>query len=250
MQKPIIGIIPDYKKGSEGSYSKNPFYAIRENYLHIVSINQATPVIFAYDYNAIDEYLNLIHGLIFIGGGFDVNPKRYGETAHPQVTLNEARDNFEFEVFTRAIKQKPDLPILGICNGMQLINIFFGGNIIQHIPDHKEYMDHQQSHNPEFLGYKPYHDVVIDESSKLFRISGQKNIKTNSSHHQAIKDLGKDIRISAWAIDGIIEGIEHSQHPFCLGVQWHPEFDTSTIDKKLFSAFTKASLDYKSDKNL
>ncbi|MCE3255289.1 MAG: glutamine amidotransferase, class [Rickettsiaceae bacterium] len=239
MTKPIIGIIPDYKTGGEGTYSRSPFYAVRQNYLKMIGDAGAAPILFGYDYSAIDEYLNLIDGLLFIGGGFDVNPGRYGEEIHPKVKLNEARDNFEFEMLTRTIKQKPEMPIFGICNGMQLINIFFGGSCIQHIPDHPQYINHEQSHNPEFLDYQPYHQVKIDKNSQLFNITKEEMATTNSSHHQAVGKLGTNIAASAWANDGIVEAIEHKKHPFCLGVQWHPEFNSSTVDKKIFTAFIK-----------
>ncbi len=242
MKKPIIGLIPDYKIGGENAYSKKPFYAIRQNYLESISKAGGAPVLLPYNYQAIDEYLNLIDGLLFIGGGFDVNPKRYGEEIHPQVTLNEDRDNFEFEMFARTIKQKPQMPIFGICNGMQLMNIFFGGNCIQHIPDHKEYMNHEQSKNPEFLLGDPYHNVTILPNTRLAQISPKSTIKTNSSHHQAVGRLGADIIASAKAEDGIIEAIEHIKHNFCLGVQWHPEYDTNEADKKLFDEFVGATL--------
>jgi putative glutamine amidotransferase len=238
IKKPIIGIIPDYKTGGENSYSKSPFYAIRRNYAEAISNAGGVPILLPYDHQSIDEYLNLIDGLLFIGGGFDVNPKRYGQKIHPKVTLNEARDNFEFEVFLRAIKQKTEMPILGICNGMQLMNIIFGGDCIQHIPDHPKYMNHEQSKNPEFMeAGKAYHDVEINQKSQLFEIAQIKNIKTNSSHHQAVGNLGKNIIVSAKSKDGIIEAIEHQEHPFCLGVQWHPEFGSSEIDEKIFAAF-------------
>lgn len=240
-KKPIIGIIPDYKKGSVGSYSKYPFYAIRENYLQMISGAGAAPLVFSYDYEAITDYLNLIDGLVFIGGGFDVDPKRYGEELHPQTTLNHTRDNFEYQFLSSAIQQKPNLPILGICNGMQLINIFFGGSCIQHIGDHQQYSNHEQSRDPEYADQKqPYHQVKIDQNSHFFKIVGEEIIKTNSSHHQAVGRLGTDIKVCATALDGIIEAVEHQKHPFCLGVQWHPEFYVSAADKKIFSAFIKA----------
>jgi putative glutamine amidotransferase len=241
MKKPIIGLIPDYKLGGENTYSKKPFYAIRQNYLESISKAGGVPVILSYDYQAIDDYLNLIDGLLFIGGGFDVNPNRYNEEIHPQVTLNEARDNFEFEMFSQTIKQKPEMPIFGICNGMQLMNIFFGGNCIQHIPDHPQYLNHEQSKNPEFLVGEAYHEVTILPNTHLAKITEQTTIKTNSSHHQAVGRLGKDIVVSAKSNDGIIEAIEHTKHRFCRGVQWHPEFDTSAIDKKLFADFINNS---------
>ncbi len=240
MQKPIIGLIPDYKLGGENTYSKKPFYAIRQNYLQTLSDAGAVPVVLSYDYQAIDQYLNLIDGLLFIGGGFDVNPKRYNQAIHPEVTLNETRDNFEFEMFSRAIKQKPDMPIFGICNGMQLMNIFFGGNCIQHIPDHPQYLNHEQSKNPEFLVGEAYHQVNILPNTRLAKIASGQTIKTNSSHHQAVGELGKDIVISAQAEDGIIEAIEHTKHRFCLGVQWHPEFGSSAVDSDLFKDFIRA----------
>jgi putative glutamine amidotransferase len=241
MKKPIIGVIPDYKLGDKNSYSSTPFYALRQTYVEALSKNGAVPIMLGYDYPAIDDYLNLIDGLLFIGGGFDVNPARYNEKAHPQATLSEARDNFEFEILTQAIKQKPEMPIFGICNGMQLINIFFGGSCIQHIPDHPEYINHEQSKNPEFLVGEPYHEVNIFPNTHLAKIAEQTTIKTNSSHHQAVGRLGNDILVSAKASDGIIEAIEHSKHPFCLGVQWHPEFETSEIDQKLFADFINNS---------
>jgi len=189
---------------------------------------------------AIEEYLNLIDGLLFIGGGFDVHPKRYGQKVHPTVTLNEVRDNFEFEIFLQAIKQKSEMPILGICNGMQLMNIIFGGDCIQHIPDYAKYMNHEQNKNPEFMEpAMAYHDIEINQKTQLFEIAQIKNIKTNSSHHQAVGNLGKNIIASAKSRDGIIEAIEHRDNPFCLGVQWHPEFGTSEIDEKIFTAFIR-----------
>ncbi len=241
MKKPIIGLIPDHKLGGINDYSSKPFYALRENYIEAISKAGGAPVILGYDYFAIDDYLNLIDGLLFIGGGLDVNPKRYNEEIHPQVILNEARDNFEFEMFSQAIKQKPKMPIFGICNGMQLINIFFGGNCIQHIPDHKGYMNHEQNKNPEFLVGEPYHEVIILPNTHLSRISQQTTIKTNSSHHQAVGRLGEDIIVSAKASDGIIEAIEHTKHHFCRGVQWHPEFDNGEVSAKLFMDFVNAS---------
>lgn len=244
MKKPIIGLIPDHKMGGENSYAKTPFYAIRQNYLDEVSKAGGLPILIPYDHQAIDEYLNLIDGLLFIGGGFDVHPKRYGQKIHPKVTLNEPRDNFEFEMFLRAIKQRPEMPILGICNGMQLMNIIFGGDCIQHIPDYPKYMNHEQSQNPEFMeAGKAYHDVEINQKSQLFEIAQIKNIKTNSSHHQAVGNLGKNMIVSAKSNDGIIEAIEHQQHPFCLGVQWHPEFGSNPADQKIFAAFIKQCME-------
>jgi len=86
-----------------------------------------------------------------------------------------------------------------------------------------------------------YHNVIIEPNTRLAKISPKTVIKTNSSHHQAVGKLGKDIIVSARAEDGIVEAIEHQSHPFCLGVQWHPEYETSEVDRELFEEFIKNS---------
>lgn len=239
--KTLIGIVPDYRSGGKSDYSLRPYYALKCNYVDMINHAGAAAFMLTYDYEMIDYYLEIIDGLMIVGGYFDINPKKYGETEiHPMVKLNEIRENFEHEITDKALK-KGDLPILGICNGMQLINALHKGKVIQHIPDDTRFIDHEQSHHPDFTDYaKPYHDVIIEKDSKLFEIIGEQKIKTNSSHHQAVKEVGSQIKISGKAEDGIIEAIEHKTHPFCLGVQWHPEFEATKADKKIFSAFASA----------
>lgn len=250
LKKPVIGIVLDYREGGEGQYSKNPYYAIRENHLDIIQKSGAKVLLIPYDYELIELYLELIDGLLVVGGYFDINPSRYGsKEVHKEVKLNEIRENFEFEIATQALKN-PKLPIFGICNGMQLLNIIHGGDAIQHIPDNEEYLEHEQSNVSEYDDYgKTYHDVLVKKDSKLFEIVGQDKISTNSSHHQAAKTVKDPMQVSAHATDGIIEGIEHKNHPFCLGVQWHPEFASTVADNKLFSAFIEAAKKYKKDGN-
>ncbi len=243
--KALIGIIPDYKEGSKGEYSAKPYYALRCNYAQMVSNCGGAPVILAYDYDLIDDYIASLDGLMIIGGYFDINPKKYGETKiHPSVKLNLVREDFEHQIVLKALKT--NIPIFGICNGMQLINVLHDGKIIQHITDDKNFMNHEQSSNPGFGDYdKSYHQVKIEPQTKLYEIVGQNLIKTNSSHHQAVKNVGSQIKISARAADGIIEAIEKTDHPFCIGIQWHPEFNSSQADQKIFAAFIAASKKYK-----
>lgn len=246
--KAIIGIIPDYKSGSKEGYSVRPYYVLRCNYSEMISKNKAAPVIITYDCQAIDDYLNLLDGLMIVGGYFDIHPKRYGEKKiHPTVKLNPIREDFEYQIASKAIKT--DMPILGICNGMQLINVLHGGKIMQHIPDEKKFIDHEQSHDPKYNDYNlPYHQVQIEPDTMLHQIVKQKSVKTNSSHHQAVKNAGRNIKVSARANDGIIEAIEKTNHPFCVGIQWHPEFNASKADQKIFNAFIKAAKKYKNNK--
>ena len=243
--RPLIGIVPDYKEGCPNGYSVRNYYALRANYVEMVNKAGGAAVILTYDYDLIDSYLESIDGLMVVGGYFYIHPKRYGdEEIHPTVKLNDIRENFEYELGLRAIKT--NLPLLGICNGMQLINVLHGGKVIQHIPDQENLMDHEQSHVEGFKDYASgYHDVEIEKDTKLFSIVGQEKIKTNSSHHQAAKNAGQGLAVAAHASDGVIEAVEKTNHPFCVGVQWHPEFETSDADRKIFEAFVEAAKEHK-----
>lgn len=246
--RPLIGIVPDYKDGCPNGYSVKNYYALRANYVEMINKSGGAAVILTYDYDLIDSYLESLDGLMVVGGYFDIHPKRYGEEKiHPTVKLNDVHESFEHALGSKAITTK--IPFFGICNGMQLINVLHGGKVIQHIPDEGKFMDHEQSHNEEFKDYcKGYHDVAIERNSHLFKIVNEEIISTNSSHHQAAKTAGEGLKIVARASDGVIEAVEKPNHSFCLGVQWHPEFETSEADKKIFEAFVEAAKEYKNSK--
>jgi len=239
--RPLIGIVPDYKEGCPNGYSVKNYYALRANYVEMINKAGGAAIILSYDYDLIDFYLKNLDGLMIVGGYFDINPKRYGEEKiHPQVKLNDVRENFEFELGKRFLASKK--PFFGICNGMQLINVLHGGTVYQHLLDEGKFIDHEQSHVDGFGSYSTaYHEVLIEKKSRLFEIIGEEKIATNSSHHQATKDFGKGLIVSARASDGIIEAVEDVNHPFCLGVQWHPEFSVSLADEKIFAAFVAAA---------
>lgn len=242
--RPLIGIVPDYKEGCANGYSTGDYYALRANYVEMINKAGGAAILLTYDYDLIDFYLESLDGLMVVGGYFDIHPKRYGtQKIHESVKLNDIREEFEHQLGSRAIKTS--LPFFGICNGIQLLNVLHGGDVIQHIPDEGRFIDHEQSHNKDFSDYrKAYHEVDIERNSQLFTIIGQNKIKTNSSHHQAAKTPGIGLKVSARAVDGIIEAIEKPMHQFCLAVQWHPEFETSESDKKIFAAFVAAAQKY------
>ena len=246
--KPLIGIVPDFKEGSANGYSIREYYALCDNYVQSIKEAGGAAVILTYDYDLIDSYIESLDGLMVVGGYFDISPKNYGESEiHESMKFNQVREDFENALVKKSLTT--NLPFLGICNGMQLVNVLHGGKVIQHIPDHKEFIDHEQSHIEKFKGYeKPYHDVEIEKESKLFEICGQTKITTNSSHHQAAKTAGDGLKISARASDGIIEAVENPNHPFCLGVQWHPEFKASAADAKIFTSFVEAAKKHKNNK--
>jgi len=231
---PIIGFTLDYEES--GGYSKLPWYALRENYLSAVSAAGAVPLALPHEPELVPQYLALIDGLVITGGAFDVPPEYYGASAvHKTVTTKERRTFFEHAITRGALAAHK--PILGICGGEQLLNVILGGTLIQHIPDSiPDALEHEQK-NPRT---EPGHTVRIKEGTLLHRITGGGEIAVNSAHHQAVATVGEDVIINAVAPDGVIEGIEYPLHPFCLGVEWHPEYHISPADTKIFEAFVAA----------
>ncbi len=233
-QAPVIGFTLDYEE--KGGYSKLPWYAIRENYLTAVSSLGAIPLALPHEVELVPHYLELIDGLVITGGAFDVPPELYGEkTVHKTVTLKHRRTDFESAMTRGALADKK--PILGICGGQQLLNVILEGTLIQHIPDAILNAFAHEQPNPRT---EPGHTVNITHNTLLHRITGETSIPVNSAHHQAVATVGNGVIINAVAPDGVIEGIEYPAHPFCLGVEWHPEYHISPADDKIFAAFVKA----------
>lgn len=162
----------------------------------------------------------IMSGLLLCGGN-DINPKLYGEINNGQtIGVDDKRDNAEIRLLEIALKKK--IPILGICRGMQLINIFFGGSLYQDVKKGLgTNIKHDNSHDypRNYLA----HNVYIKQDSKLSGIIGSDKIMVNGFHHQGIKTIGRGLRAVAWADDGLVEAVEVPGHPFLVGVQWHPE---------------------------
>lgn len=231
---PRIGITLDYEETH--TYSKKPWYALRENYCAAVSRFGALPVPLPHEVEMVDEYLDLIDGLLITGGAFDVSPELYGvSNTHETVITKARRTQFEFAITKGAIKR--NIPILGICGGQQLLNVVLGGTLIQHIPDSIENaLEHEQKNPRDEAG----HSITIASGSLLHKIVGKLEMNINSAHHQAIAKPAPNTIINATAPDGVIEGIELTSHPFCLGVQWHPEYFVDAGDAKILEAFVEA----------
>jgi len=129
-------------------------------------------------------------------------------------------------------------PILGICGGEQLINVVCGGTLIQDIKKTcKNSLEHEQP-NPR---NETSHDVKIIENTLIHKILKKNVIKVNSAHHQAIEKIGKNLKVTGYSPDDIIESIEHTKHKWCIGVQWHPEFLITNEDNKLIKNFVNSS---------
>ncbi|CDL00493.1 putative gamma-Glu-GABA hydrolase [Magnetospirillum gryphiswaldense MSR-1 v2] len=231
---PVIGITLDSEE--PGGYSKFPWYALRQNYCSAVVAAGGLPLPLPHEPSLAADYLDRIHGLIVTGGAFDVDPALFGAaTRHETVVVKKARTQFELAMIQGALKR--DMPILGICGGQQLLNVALGGTLIQHIPDEVvECLAHEQPNPRDQAG----HDAVLVPGTRLADIAQSLRIPVNSAHHQAVKDVAPGCVVNARAEDGVIEGIEHPGHKFCIGVQWHPEFTISDADSRLYRAFIKA----------
>ena len=235
---PIIGYTLDYE--TKDGYSKYPWYALRDNYTASAARHGAAPITLPHELNAVATYLDVIDGLVVTGGDFDVPPEMYGETTiHAKVSVKPRRSSFEAAITKGAMER--GIPILGICGGEQLLNVLLGGTLIQHIPDAIENpLAHEQPNPRHEVG----HAVAIVKGTLLHKIVGKDSIMVNSAHHQAVAKPAPGAIVNATAPDGVIEGIEWPDHPFFLGVQWHPEFTITEADDAIIAAFVNAAKNY------
>lgn len=166
-----------------------------------------------------DEVLDLLDGLV-LAGGSDIDPATYGASPHPQTAgAREDRDRFELALGTRALER--DLPLLGICRGMQMLNVIQGGTVEQHLPDRIGNEDHR--HTP---GVFADHTVELTAGSLAARVVGNDVSAVRSHHHQGVAELGEDLIVTGRSAgDDVIEAIERPDRRFALGVLWHPEED-------------------------
>jgi putative glutamine amidotransferase len=235
MAQKVIGLTLDHEP--PGGYSQYPWYAIRENYCSAVRHAGGLPVLLPHDPELAESYLDRIDGLVVTGGGFDVDPALFGAPSrHPSVKTKDRRTAFELAAAKGALAR--DMPVLGICGGEQLLAVALGGTLVQHIPDEiPGALPHRQP-NPR---HEPGHGVRIVPGTLLHRIAGADSLAVNSAHHQAVKTAGPGVVVDAVAADGVVEGIEDPRRRFCLGVQWHPEFELSNGDCRIFRAFVEAA---------
>ena len=233
MKKPLIGITLDHELS--GNYSKFPWYAIRENYLSCIDKFRAIPIPLFHEKNTIKEICKLINGLVLTGGNFDINPKLYSKKNEGTRNLKQRRTDFEIEIFNEFFSTQK--PILGICGGAQLINVSFGGTLIQDISKTTSNKINHEQQNPRD---QTSHKIKIEKKTKLFNIIKKNEIKVNSAHHQSIDKLGKNLVKTAYSYDNIVEAIEHKKHNWCIGVQWHPEFLITNGDKSLIKNFVSS----------
>ncbi len=185
------------------------------------------------DAKALADYLD---GLL-IPGGADIDPRYYNEELHPRTQIVNA-PRFEQEWALLGEFEARQKPIFGICYGCQLLNVWRGGSLHQHLPDLPTVnLKHDHQEGEEL----PRHFVRIDPNSLLYAIIKQERVEIVTAHHQAIKQVGRNLNATATSPDGVLEAIEDPDLPFFIGVQWHPERDPSApATQALFRAFVEA----------
>jgi putative glutamine amidotransferase len=251
--KPIIGITTSIVKDSE--YEKNGVEHIKGLDMARVAIDYSNaveraggipfliPMLKYVDGNTIDDIISRIDGVIFTGGA-DIDPSLYNQEniyndKFENMKSDLIRDEYEIKLLKSAMKLNK--PVLGICRGCQLINVYFNGTLYQDI-------DSEYETDINHLGKldskdKKIHKININSNSELFKIYNEEIIEVNSFHHQAINKVGDSLKVIAKSRDGIIESIEYTGEQWILGLQYHPEmlFESDKEQLKIFSYFSKIS---------
>lgn len=240
MQSPLIGITA-YENHPRRSAVLN---SLAEAYTQAILQAGGVPVMLPVGLarTDLDTLGRKLDGVVFSGGG-DMLPERYGGQPHPKVgSVNTRRDDLEIALVQMAVRV--GMPFLGICRGIQVLNVALGGTLYEDLADqfrsslrHDCYPDIPRDHLA--------HAVEADPQSRLVQITGSSNFMVNSLHHQGLRGLAPSLRATAWAPDGLIEAVELPEHPFGLGVQWHPESIPAVAQSpRIFQALVEAARDH------
>ncbi len=233
--KPLIGIGSDIEP--EGRRDRAFAYS---TYIDSLRRAGAIPVLIPPQPENVNDLVAELDGIV-LAGGYDCDPQLYGEQPHPSIEMMDRRRQENDLTLAKAARER-GIPTLGICLGLQVMNVANGGSLVQDI--HAELQTAiEHVSDPED---RARHDVTLEEGTRLRSIlTGPKTINVNSSHHQAIKDVARGFRVTAEAPDGVVEGLEDPEHPFYMGVQWHPEdMPGETSASALFRAFVEAARKY------
>lgn len=228
MSRPVIGLTT---YAEEARFGLNDTFAalLPLSYVRAVHASGGRAVLITPDAPEVDA-LDGLDGIVFTGGS-DVDPALYGETPHPTGYVRPERDAAELLFLRAAIDA--DLPVLGVCRGMQLMTVGYGGRLHQHLPDVLGHDRHRPVSGPKF----GEHPVRLGPGSAGHRILGE-SVVVNSFHHQGVKDPGR-LRATGWCPeDALIEAVEDPERTFVVGVQWHPE---DMPDRRLFEALVAAA---------
>ena len=237
--RPLIGITC---QPTLNATSQRPMYGLGQAYVRAVALAGGIPLLIPPlgDDTSLRAIAERLDGVLLSGGG-DVDPARYGEEPIPQLgSVEPERDELELALARIAIDDEQ--PLLGICRGMQALNVAQGGTLYQDIGAQQPEAIKHDYHSYEGPRDLRAHEITVAEKSPLAAIVGGSRYAVNSFHHQAIKELGKDVKIIGWAEDGLAEAMLVEDHPFALAVQYHPEelVDSDPAALALFQAFVHA----------
>jgi putative glutamine amidotransferase len=228
---PVIGICAriDQTTGS-GALS----HAVRDSYLRAVEAAGGAPLIIPLlDHSeALRSLFDCCGGLLLVGGQ-DVNPARYNEDPHPSLGLIcDRRDTVEFKIVRWAMEHHK--PLLAVCRGIQVLNVALGGTLYQDLAS--QCPDSRINHSTDSF-QETAHELILEPGCKLASFLEATRLRTNSLHHQGIKDIAPGLRIVGRAEDGVIEALEHETAPFVVGVQCHPEALWQSVDPRWLNVF-------------
>jgi len=240
--RPLIGITADLSEAPQRRFSASNESTIflPRRYNRAVEMSGGIPLLLPFTASRalMRQYIDRLDGLVISGGAFDIHPSYYNEKPIKEIgAIKEERTKFELEMTRLALKR--DLPLLGICGGAQAINVVLGGSLYQDIATQAPHAyQHVQGAKKEIGG----HRVTIERGTRLEKILRRRSLEVNTTHHQAVKEIGNGLVVNATAEDGLIEGIESSQHSFVLGVQWHPEVlaPKHVAQRRIFSFFIES----------
>ncbi len=246
MARPLVGLTADLILDDRGSaFCRSE---LRVAYSDAVALAGGIPIVLPCGNtgSTLPATLERLDALVLTGGAFDVPPWLYGDTPREGLgTLKPERTELERLAYGRA--RELGLPVLAICGGMQLVNVLMGGTLYQHLPiEVPDALDHEQ----DFDRRKPSHPVEVFRDTRLARALGRSGgFPVNSSHHQAVKELGQSLRVSARSPDGLIESFEGTDSGFLMGVEWHPELllGTRPEQRGVFDALIGACKGYTQD---
>jgi putative glutamine amidotransferase len=235
--RPFIGINSDFAAVTKTTAA---FARLAVGYVDAVTASGGLPVVlppYTKD-TELDALLDRLDGVV-LTGGLDLDPRRAGQPTHPSVLpMPERREAADRRLLQAVLDRR--MPLLAIGVGMQMLNVICGGSLFLHLPED------QPKALPHFdpTGAPHRHTVLLEPNTRLDEVYGGGELRVNSAHHQAVKQVAPKMRVGALAPDGTIEAIESTdQDWFCIGVQWHPESDTaSALDMQLFECFVQACL--------
>jgi len=234
MRRPRIGVTVDLDDARAE-------YRLSRQYADALLAAGGLPVPLPYaDAATLGAYVSLCQGIVITGGAFDIAPERYGEARRAACGVAKPdRTAFEWALCSAAFEGR--IPVLGVCGGMQLMNVVRGGTLYQDLGQDAGIRAHEQ----ELPAGEPSHAVALVPETLLARLLGPTPLSVNSSHHQAVREPGLGVLVSARSPDGVVEAIELPDLPFALGVQWHPErlFQRDPRQFELWRGLVQAAAD-------